>query len=170
MTDLDRRPAKLSAIVALGAGALAAFTAALTASVGVLFAGFGVVALAPALLVGSRRLVHLGSGALVAGILFAGATGSGSGGATELLLLVGATASIVAWDVGQNAIGIGEQLGRDTETTRAELAHLGATVAVGTVTAGTAYGLYQVAGSGQPLAALAMMLVAVVALTSALRQ
>ena len=170
MTAIDRRPAKLSAIVALGAGALAAFTAALTASVGALFAGLGVVALAPALLIGSRRLVHLGTVGLVVGILFAGATGSGRGGATELLLLVGTASSVVAWDVGQNAIGLGEQLGRETETSRAELAHLGASVVVGAVTAGTAYGFYQVAGSGQPVAVLVMLLVAVVALTSALRQ
>ncbi|WP_256299719.1 DUF7519 family protein [Haloarchaeobius salinus] len=168
MTEIDRRPTRLSAIVSLGAAAVAALAAILTASIGGVFAGVGIVALAPGLVVGSRRLVHVGGVVLAAGMVLAGATGGG--GAAELFMLVGTAATVVAWDVGQNAVGLGEQLGQEAETTRAELAHLGATLVVGAVTVGVAYGLYQVAGSGQPLPALVMLLVAALALTTALRQ
>lgn len=168
MTEIDRRPVRLSAVVSLGAGALAALAAMLTASVGGALAGLGVVALAPGLVLGSRRLVHVGGVVLAAGMVVAGATGSGA--AAELFLLVGTASTVVAWDVGQNAIGLGQQLGQAAETTRAELAHLGASLVVGTVTVGVAYGLYQFAGSGQPLPALVMLLVAALALTTALRQ
>lgn len=168
MNEIDRGPARLSAVVSLGAAAAAVLAAALAASAGGAFAGLGVVALAPALVVGSRRLVHVGAVVMVAGLVLAGATGGGAG--AELFLLVGTAATVVAWDVGQNAIGVGRQLGREAETTRAELAHLGASLVVGSVTVGVAYGLYQVAGSGQPLPALVMLLVAALALTAALRQ
>jgi hypothetical protein len=168
MTEIDRRPVRLSAIVSLGAAAVATLAAILTASVGGVFAGLGIVALAPGLVVGSRRLVHVGGVVLAAGMVLAGATGAGA--AAELFLLVGTAATVVAWDVGQNAVGLGEQLGQEAETTRAELAHIGATLVVGGVTVGVAYGLYQVAGSGQPLPALVMLLVAALVLTTALRQ
>ncbi|MFC4407466.1 DUF7519 family protein [Haloarchaeobius iranensis] len=168
MTEIDRRPVRLSAIVSLGAAAVAALAAILTASVGGVVAGLGIVALAPGLVVGSRRLVHAGGVVLAAGMVVAGATGAGA--AAELFLLVGTAATVVAWDVGQNAVGLGQQLGQEAETTRAELAHIGATLVVGGVTVGVAYGLYQVAGTGQPLPALVMLLVAALVLTTALRQ
>ncbi|WP_439025781.1 DUF7519 family protein [Haloarchaeobius sp. DT45] len=166
--EIDRRPVRLSAVVALGAGAFAALAAVLTASAGVIGGAIGMLALAPGVVLGYRRLVHLGAVGLLGGLVFAGATGSGP--SAELLMLVGTTATVLAWDVGQNAIGLGEQLGRETETTRAELAHIGGSVTVGVLTAGTAFGVYQVATEGQPLVALALLLVAVVILTTALRQ
>ncbi|WP_435335150.1 DUF7519 family protein [Haloarchaeobius sp. TZWWS8] len=167
-TEVDRRPARLSALVTLGAGALAALAAALTASVGALGAAVGMAALAVGVVLGSQRLVHLGAAGLFGGLVFAGATGGGP--AAELLLLVGTTASVLAWDVGQNAISIGQQLGREAETTRAELAHVAGSTVVGALTAGVAYGVYVVSTGGKPLPALALLLVAVVILTTALRQ
>ncbi|WP_267642764.1 DUF7519 family protein [Haloarchaeobius amylolyticus] len=166
--EIDHRPARLSAMVALGAGAFAALAAILTASVGVLGGALGMLALAPGVVLGSRRLVHLGAVGLLAGLVFAGATGTAP--SAELLMLVGTTATVLAWDVGQNAIGLGEQLGREAETTRAELAHIGGSAVVGTLTGGVAYAVYQVATEGQPVSALALLLLAVVILTTALRQ
>ncbi|WP_435360522.1 DUF7519 family protein [Haloarchaeobius sp. DFWS5] len=166
--EIDRRPARLSALVALGAGALAALAAVLTGSAGVIGAAIGMAALAPGVVLGSRRLVHIGAVGLFGGLVFAGATGTAP--AAELLMLVGTTGTVLAWDVGQNAIGIGEQLGRGADTSRAELAHVGGSTVVGILTAGSAFGVYQVATEGQPLTALALMILAVVILTTALRQ
>ncbi|WP_435317737.1 DUF7519 family protein [Haloarchaeobius sp. TZWSO28] len=167
-TEIDRRPVRLSAVVALGAGAFAALAAILTASVGVVGAALGMLALAPGVVLGSRRLVHVGAVGLLGGLVFAGATGGAP--SAELLMLVGTTATVLAWDVGQNAIGLGEQLGREADTTRAELAHIGGSAVVGVATGGMAFAVYQVATEGQPISALALLLVAVVILTTALRQ
>jgi len=162
--EIDRRPTPLSAVVALAAAGVVAIAASVGSTAGGALAGVGVVALAPAVLVGYPRLVDVGALALLVGIALAG-----SGDAPELWVLVATVSAVVAWDAGQNAISLGEQLGRDANTARAEVAHSAATVAVGSTTAGVAYVVYLFAGGSRPLSGVVVLLVAVAILLGALR-
>ncbi|WP_228546212.1 DUF7519 family protein [Halegenticoccus tardaugens] len=162
--DVDRAPAHLSSSLALLA-ALASVLASGVASVAALAPGaFGIVATAIGVGRGSRRALLVGCGALILGVLAAGVEGGG-----PEPLLVGTLGAVLAWDVGENGIGLGEQLGRSAETTRAELVHAAASLLVGSFAATVGYGAYAAAAGGQPVAALVFLLVGAIALVSALR-
>jgi hypothetical protein len=77
--------------------------------------------------------------------------------------------SVVAWDVATNAVELGEQMGREADTTRAEVTHALTTAGVGVVLAAASYGLYVLSGGGQPVGAVIALLVGALALLSALR-
>jgi len=147
-------------------------TAADAAAVGALFAtvvlaGTALLALAPAglgafVLVigvarGRPRAVTLGVATLFAGLLLAGATG-----ARPPALLLGAVGAAVAYDAGQYAIRLGEQLRAGAPTARAELVHVGATATVATATAGVGALVFRVGTGGQPSTALVALLLATV--------
>ena len=161
---IDRSPARTSQLlsviagsVALGVAALASADGALAAAVGVLLVGGGVVR-------GSRRLVTVGSFVVLVGVLFGGLNA-----ASPELLLPGTIATVLAWDFGEQAINVGEQLGREADTERLELSHAAASTVVAVATGGVGYGIYLAGAGDQPVTALVFLLVAVVALASALR-
>jgi hypothetical protein len=108
--------------------------------------------------------VTLGAVGLFGGVLLAGAQGGGP----EALVL-GLLGTVVAWDVGEHAVGLGEQLGREATTTRSELVHAAASLAVGAAGATLGYGVFLVAAGGQPTTALVFLLIGVVALAAAVR-
>lgn len=162
--EIDRAPVGLSSVLAIAASAIAAVAASEGNTAGGALAGLGVVLIALGVLRGSRGAVHAAGLALLGGIVL-----GGSGDASELWILVATVAAVLAWDVGQNAIGLGEQLGRNADTARAELAHAAGTVTVGASTAGLAYVLYLFAGTNQPLSAIVVLLVAVAFLLGVLR-
>lgn len=165
MTAVDHRPARRSAALALVAAAasvaalLAAFTAASIAGV----AGLPLVAVGA--LGGRRRTLTLGAGLLVLGAL-----GSAVLAAPPLPALVGVAGAVVAWDVGENGIGLGEQVGRAADSANAEYTHAAASALVGVVVVGLAYAVFLSFGGGRPLAALVLLLVAAVLLTAGLRE
>ncbi|WP_164471599.1 DUF7519 family protein [Halosimplex salinum] len=129
--------------------------------VGVLVLALGVI---PARGRGSRRLVKVGSGLVLLSVF-----------ATAVVLkpplqtlLVGTVATVLAWDFGENAIGLGAQLGRRAETYRVELAHGFASAAVG---AGAVVAGKTVAGVGTPgfpLGVFALLLTGLLLLAGAL--
>lgn len=162
--EIDRRPAPLSAVFAIAASAIAAIAASVGSPAGAAIAGLGVVLAAAGALVGSRRAVDAAGLALLGGIVVAGV-----GSIPELWALVATVAAVLAWDLGHNAISLGEQLGRDADTAPAEIAHMAATLAVGASTAAVAYVLYLLAGGDQPISAVVFLLVAVALLVGALR-
>jgi len=160
-----RRPPRSGVAVA----ALSAATG--TATLGVASAPAGAVAAVGLLLVGagtlvaSRRVLGWGAVSLVAATLSAGAvSGAGPGP-----LLVGGLSAALSWDLGEHAVGLGEQLGRETDATRNLATHAAASIAVGAVAAAVAFGVYTAAAGGQPVAALVFLLVGAIALVSALR-
>ncbi|WP_425498323.1 DUF7519 family protein [Halogeometricum salsisoli] len=150
--------------VALGAAALGFAGVGVAATGALAPAGVGVLVLAAGLVRASRRVVTLGATALFLGVLYAGARG----GAPEPLLL-GALGTVVSWDAAEYAIGVGEQLGREADTTRLTLVHSATTLAVGVVGAAVAYAVSLSVGGGQPVASLVLLLFGVVALVAALR-
>lgn len=145
--------------------AAAATVSALFATV--VLAGTALLALAPAglgafVLVigvarGRSRAVTLGVTMLFVGLLLAGAEG-----ARPPALLLGAVGTGVAYDAGQYAIRLGEQLRAGAPTARAELVHVGATATVATATAGVGAVVFRVGAGGQPSTALVALLLATV--------
>lgn len=113
---------------------------------------------------GSRGLVRLG-----AVLLFVSMVAAGVLQAARLLELLAATVLlVVTYDLGEHAIGLGEQLGRRADTLGAEATHGVGSLAVGAVAvlAGTAVPSLGV--DGLSLSGLLFLLVAVVGLSLAL--
>ncbi|WP_459191508.1 DUF7519 family protein [Halosimplex sp. J119] len=163
MTEVDRSPAALSgsAAVAIGLIALAPGVYDQTA----LLAGLlGFLALAVGVTRGANGAVTAGATALLLASVLAGV-----GGAPVEVLLIGVTATVVAWDSGGTAITIGDQLGSAADTARLEAVRLGASALVGTLTAAGGYAVYRTASGGMPFLALLCLLVAAALLASALR-
>ncbi|WP_233203992.1 DUF7519 family protein [Halegenticoccus soli] len=162
--EIDRSPAVVSSALALLAGTVGLAATAFGSAAALAPGTLGIAAVAVGVIRGSRRALLVGSGALFGGVLLAGASGAG-----PEPLFVGTLGAVLAWDVGENGIGIGEQLGRAAETARAELVHAAAGLLVGAFATVVGYGAYVAAAGGQPIAALVFLLFGVVALVSALR-
>jgi len=161
--SITRRPTTLSGGLSLVVGSLVLVLGALVSVPAIGPGVLGVTSLGLAVTYGRRRLADLGGVGLLLTTVAAGLSGS------ELLTLGCAVGAVLAWDLANNAIELGEQLGRETDTSRAELVHAGATLGVGLVTAGTSYVIYRSATGGQPVTAVFFLLLAAVALISSLR-
>lgn len=159
--DVDRSPTRLGSAVALGAALLVVAVAAVH-PVSLTAAGLGVAVLAAGLLgEGSRRRVSIGAGATLVGALLAGGLAPVPAG----LLLPAVAAALVAWDVGQNAVGLGQQIGAGPRSGRAELLHVMASLAAATVVSGLSYAVYRLVGGGSPVTAIALLVGGAVLLT-----
>lgn len=163
MTEIERDPVRLSswvavsaAAISLGASGFYSWPALAVGFVGLALVGVGI---------GFGRAGGVTGGAF--GLLVA-ALIAGSQGAPVVWVLLGVAAAVVAWDVGGTAISVGKQLGRAADTRRLEVVHAAGSVAVGAITTGAGYGLYQVGTGRQPVGALLFLLVAAVLLAVAL--
>lgn len=161
---VDRSPARVSSMLAVVAGVVAvvatAFSGlALASGVG------GLVCLAAGVRRGSRRALGIGTAGLFGGVLLAGLAG-----APTAALLLAAVGVVIAWDVGENAITVGERMGDIAATQRAEIVHVSMSVIIGALAAAGGYLVYWVSTEGQPTAALVALLFAVVLLTAVLRR
>lgn len=155
-------------------GALAALPLAveLSSEVSVLVAfvpgAAGIAAVAAAVLPvtgsGSRGLLKAGAAGVFASVVLVGLFR----GASLLPLLAGTAGAVLAWDAGEHAINVGEQLGRGADTARGELVHVGGStvVAAGTVLVGSL--LDGVALLSLSFPALVLVLIAAILLTAAL--
>ena len=114
---------------------------------------------------GSRTLVKLGVGSVFLTVLLAGFFRS----ATPDVLLGATAASVVAWDAGEQAIGLGEQLGRSATTWQLELVHVGATGLVAVAAVGGVYATRTVATGTPSFAGFTATAVALLLLVVALR-
>lgn len=154
------------AIAAVGrgwstAGSAIAQVEWLAGTLGLLVLGIGVTGLRRGW---ERPLVSLGASALLGYLLLRGVVGE----PPMTVLLVTAVATVVAWDVGEQAINIGEQMGVTAETRSAELLHAGGSAGVGAVAIVLAIGGYQVGVEEVPLSGLVLLAVGVVTLVAAL--
>ncbi|WP_136718411.1 DUF7519 family protein [Halorientalis salina] len=128
--------------------------------------GLLVGAIAPIRGQGSRLLVKVGTGGLFLCVVFTGLFREAD---TTLLLLTGA-GTILAWDGGDYAIGVGEQLGRQAQTWRLELTHLLASALVGGVAVASVILAQRVADTQLSLASFVLTFVAALLLLGALRR
>lgn len=163
--DPDHRPAVLTGGLSIVALCLGVVSSALYSPF-VLAGGVAALLVVGAgLWRGSRRAVTIGCGAALAGLLAGGIQG-----VPPVPMLASVTATVLAWDAGHHAIGIGDQLGREAATARAELPHVGGTVLVGLVAAAGSYVVFVAGPSGQPVAAVIAMLFGALLLLAALQR
>ena len=164
-SNSDRgQPTTFSAGIAL-VFAISAALLGTTTIFSILLGAFGVVVFGSGLYLGTRRVLLLGDILVLFGVLI-----SGLFGASSLVLLTSVTLTVLAWDLGEQAIGLGEQLGPEANTLRGEVVHVSAGVLVATVGGGIGYALFVVSTGGQPLTAVVILLLAVVILASALHE
>lgn len=114
---------------------------------------------------GSRRLLTLGTLVAFGGVVLAG-TATGASG-TPRVLAAGA-ATVVAWDVGENAVDVGRQLGRGARTVEIEAVHALTSALFATAVAAGAWILYGAVRGDAPTPAVVALIVAAVALAWAL--
>lgn len=159
--SVNHAPARLSILLAFGAAFVAALTISLSSVLlAVPIGGIALVLVGLGLVGGYRTPIGLGVGMLFFGLMF---TGTFVDAGVEVLL-TGTVACILAWDLGENAISVGQQLSRDSPTTRIELTHTLASVGVGVLGAGLVYAVYSLSSGGKPLPALVFMLLGAVVL------
>lgn len=161
---LTRKPSRFGTGVALTFALVSLLATATVSTLGAGAALAGLVALAAGLGVASQRVVGFGGTLLLVGVIAGGYTG-----ASPEPLLVGALTGVLAFDAATNALTIGEQLGRESSTMRAELVHSAASLGFGATATVVGYGVYAAAGGGQPLAALLLLAGGAVALVTGLR-
>lgn len=157
--SVDRRPSRGGAAVAAAAGLAAAGALAPVDAEGTALAAAGTALVVAGAVLASRRTRDLGLAWLVLAAVLAGLRGAGPGP-----LLVAGVAAVVAWDAADQAVGVGEQLGRAARTRRVEAVHAAGSLLVGLGGATVGYGAYRLAGGGTPVAALALLLVGAIAL------
>lgn len=110
-----------------------------------------------------RRLIATGTGLVFVAVLVSGLVQT-----TDLWpLLVSGAATIVAWDLAENAVSLGYQVGENAWTLRAELVHGVATTLVAGAAILLVYVVERLGVDGLPFAALAALLLAGVALAVA---
>lgn len=157
--QITRAPPRKTQVIALVAAVIGA---ALTAPFAILAAPFGIAGLvlvASALFVThSRSWLSAGTAFILVAALVTGAFGALS---PEFMLL-GVGATVLAWDVGQHGIVIGNQLGRQTASDRTQLVHTAiSTFVIGTISM-LAYLIFLVAGEGRHASAVAIGIIGVV--------
>jgi hypothetical protein len=160
MAAVDHSPGAVSVQTAVVVALLAVLTVypGGLLAVGVALAGGSTLAVGS--IRGSRAPVSAGAALLFGGVLF------GAGGTPDpLYALLGGALAVVAWDVAEFGIGVGEQLGRDAPTARLEVTHAAASAIVGLLAVAAGYGVYVVAWSGLPTVALVCLLAAALLLT-----
>lgn len=162
--QIDRSPPRLSSALALLAGLC---TAALSVAAPLALTGglVGLLALALGLALGRQPLVTVGGGLLVAGVILAGVSG-----APVLVTLVGTMTALLAFDLGTTALGLGEQLGRETPSAELELVHAAASTAVGLGVVAAGFLVHEVATGGRPVSVVFGLLVVVLVSVAALRR
>ena len=164
MSEITRSPPVLGSSLALVAATIALVAATLTSQSAVAPAAVGVLLLGVGLYRASRRFVTTGSAALFLAVLLAGVRG----GVPEAVLLA-ALATVLAWDTADHALGVGEQLGREADSSRLVLVHAATTLLVGVFGSAVCYAAYLAVGGGQPVSAVVLLLLGAVALVAALR-
>jgi hypothetical protein len=113
---------------------------------------------------GSRRLLKIGTALLLLSVLGAAVLHTTS----FYPLVVSGTLVVVSYDLGEHAVGLGEQLGRDAATAPVELSHGAATLAVAAVAIFAVSVTSSLGGGGLSLSGLLLLLVALVGLALAL--
>lgn len=160
----DRSPTALSSRLALGAALAAVLAVGVVQPAGGAVGAVGLVAVAVG--IGSASVGWVVAGAL---LVFAGVLVAGVLGASAVPLVVATLGALLTWDLGEQAITLGEQVGHEAATRRGELVHAGISVVVGGATGAVVLGLYSTVTGGFPVTALIVLLLAAAALASALR-
>lgn len=160
--EITHAPPRLSQLIAAGGIVLGTV---LTIPFAFLAIPFGLSGLALFLAslfkVHSRGWLSVGTALVLVGALLPGAYGAIQ---PELLLLaVGST--VLAWDLGQHGISIGDQLGRDTKSYRLQLVHAAISAFVIGFISFVGYFVYLLMGTGRPAPAVVLIVMGIVLFT-----
>ena len=164
--EFDPQPARYSSTAAVGVGGVATAAVALGNPVMAPVGAAGLAVLAAGTFRGQRRAVTLGATVLFVGTLLAAAA---RGGMTPLSALLAGALSVAAWDLGEYAIGLGEEVGTTARTAHAELVHAALTLAVAVLAVSVGYGIYVVGADGRPVLAVVLLVVGAFILFRTLR-
>lgn len=115
-----------------------------------------VLALGPVRKGSERTLLALGAGTLLVTLVVSAAVYE----VDTTGLLMSGVATVLALDLGEQAVNVGEQVGREPKTRGIELLHGGATLAVGGVAVILTFLIVEVDVTGVPLSLLAGLLIA----------
>ena len=149
--NVEREPSRVGLGLTAGAGLLAA--------AGALLAGSGVTLLGAAVAVAgvyrcSRLLLGVGVLGLFLGVFAAAVSGVPTG-----LVALSMSGTVLAWDVGENAISVADHLRERADTTRIEVVHAATSGLVVGFFALGAYVVFLLADAGQPATAIALLFV-----------
>jgi len=103
---------------------------------------------------GSRRVLGVGVVVLFGSVVVAGLLS-----VPAIVLVPAMVGTVLAWDVGENAITVGEQFPAAADTWRGEVLHATVSAIVVTLFAVGAFAVYTVSTGGYPLAAVALAVV-----------
>lgn len=112
-----------------------------------------------------RTLITAGAALLFVTVVTSGVVR----GASEVRLLVAGIAVVVAWDLGEQAVSLGGQVGRRARSHRAELAHASGSLVAGAAILAATLGVAALDVQGLSLTGFAVLLVAAFALVVAMR-
>ncbi|MFC5970898.1 hypothetical protein ACFPYI_06090 [Halomarina salina] len=160
---VDTRPSTNDAALVGGVGTVGAVTL-LTSPNALVFGLLGTLLFAGGTAVGAGRVVSLGLVASLGGVVVGALTGVG-----VVFVVAATTCFLVAWDAANQALALGETVGREAVSQRALSVHAAVAGGVASVAAGVGYGVYLAVGGGRPVGALVLLLVGAVLLASALR-
>lgn len=163
MTDVTRRPATLSRGAAIGGAIIAVLASGAGSIYGVGIGVFGLALLSFGLVRGDRDGIDIGALAIFAGVVAGGLQGE-----SVELTVIATIGTVLAWDLGHDAIDLGNQLGREAKTTRLEAVHIVSSLLIGLVAATVGYGVYSFAAGGQPIAGVVLLVLAAAFLVVAL--
>jgi hypothetical protein len=121
-------------------------------------------AVAPLRGAGSRRLLKLGVAAVFVGVLAAGVLRALAVGPA----LVASVGAVLAWDLGEHAVGVGEHLGRAAGTLPIQVTHAAGSLVVGGVAVFAGRAVAGVGPASLSLPGLVLVLAAVLSLSLAL--
>lgn len=103
-----------------------------------------------------------------AGVLTAVVTSGVVRGTSTMPMLLAGILTVLAWDLGEQAVNLSNHVGTEARTHRVELVHGGATFAVGVVAVAIALFVLNMQVTGLPLAGLGLLVGAAIVLTTAL--
>lgn len=135
---------------------------------GIAGAFFVTLGVAPLRGTGSRRFVKIASWLVFLGpVLSAGMKYTEPSNVVDMARVLGATVgAALVWDLGENSVSLGRQVGRKARTFWNETVHGVGSVLVGAVSAGGAYVAFGFGTGGQPLEGVFFLLVSIVLLAA----
>lgn len=157
-------PTRLSGALAVAAAAATAVLAGQTSGVALAVGLLGVALVAGGLTVDVAR--YVGYGAIAA---FGAAMAAGAAGADPIPVVAATLGAVASWDLGEQALALGEQVGRDAPTASAELGHAAVTLAVGLAAAVGVLAVYRLGTVGLTTTAVVALSLAALLLAGALR-
>lgn len=164
--EVRHSPARFSSVLAVGAGLLAVVTSGVFTALALVVGLFGLLGVAVGLFaVESRRLTTAGTVIVFVGLLTSGLFAD----AAPAFLMLSMMLTVLTFDLGQNAFGVGAQLSDATETRRGELVHAAASLGVGVVAVTVAYSIYLLSWASTSVTAVTFVLLAAVALAWSMR-